>query len=165
MIKVVKLYKHSLHFIDCTTIKKQVIQLILMMLVGIDVYVGPSSYERKPEYPEETLLYDLVTTWRFHMPTPGIEPGSQRWEASALPLRQSDSQNYKRVWIQNKYIFIDTGWTCCWERNKYIGRWNNLQFLLTKPSFQQRPYVDVSSCVVFVVSGDHTFHARVQLTY
>ena len=26
-----------------------------------------------------------------HMPTPGIEPGWQRWEASALTLRQPDS--------------------------------------------------------------------------
>jgi len=29
--------------------------------------------------------------WPSHMPTPAIEPGSQRWETSALTLRQPDS--------------------------------------------------------------------------
>ena len=37
---------------------------------------------RKPECPEETHLSDLVTTWPSHM---------QRWEASALTLRQPNS--------------------------------------------------------------------------
>ena len=53
---------------------------------------GWSSCGRKPEYPKETHLSDLVTTWPFHMPTPGIEPGSQRWEASTLTLRQPDTK-------------------------------------------------------------------------
>ena len=61
------------------------------MLVGSDVYVRWSSCGRKPEYPEEIHLSDLVTTWPSHMPTPGIEPMSQRWEASAFTLRQPDS--------------------------------------------------------------------------
>ena len=47
------------------------------MLVGTDVCVW------------------MVFVWEetgvsVHMPTPGIEPGSQRWEASALALRQPD---------------------------------------------------------------------------
>ena len=53
---------------------------------------GWSSRGRKPECPEETHLSDLVTTWPSHMPTPGFGPGSQRWESSALTLRQSDSR-------------------------------------------------------------------------
>ena len=50
-----------------------------------------SSCGRKPECTEETHLSDLVTTWPSYMPTPGIEPGSQQWEASVLTLRQPDS--------------------------------------------------------------------------
>ena len=49
---------------------------------------GWSSCGRKLECPEKIHLSDLVTTWPSHMPTSGIEPGSQRWEASALTLRQ-----------------------------------------------------------------------------
>ena len=49
-----------LNFIYFTTITKQVIQLILIMLVGTDVF-GWSSCRRKPECPEETHLSDLVT--------------------------------------------------------------------------------------------------------
>ena len=63
---------------------------------------GWSSCGRKPECPEETHLSDLVATWPSHMPTPGIEPGSQRWEASALILRQPDSHIcviLTRCWI------------------------------------------------------------------
>ena len=41
-----------------------------------------SSCRRKPEYPGETHLSDLLTTWPSDMPTQGIEPRSQRWEAS-----------------------------------------------------------------------------------
>ena len=48
------------------------------MLVGTDVCVIWSSCGRKPEYPEETHLTDLVATQPSNMPTPGIEPGSQR---------------------------------------------------------------------------------------
>ena len=54
------------------------------MLVGTDVCV------RMVFVWEETHLSDLVTTWPSHMPMPGIEPGLQRWEASALTLRQPD---------------------------------------------------------------------------
>ena len=61
---------------------------------------GWSSCGRKPEYPEETHLSDLVTTWPSHMPTPGIEPRSQRWETSALTLRQPNSQDYLLCWIK-----------------------------------------------------------------
>ena len=43
---------------------------------------GNRSTRRKPT---------CLTTWPSHMPTPGIEPGSHWWEASALPLRQPDS--------------------------------------------------------------------------
>ena len=71
------------------------------MLVGTDVCVIWSSCGRKPEYPEETHLTDLVATQPSNMPTPGIEPGSQRLEASALPLRQSDSST---VLIDRKYL-------------------------------------------------------------
>ena len=71
------------------TITKQVIQLILIMLVGTDVCVRMVFVW---EDPEETQLSDLVTTWPSHMPTLGIEPWSLRWEASALTLRQPDSQ-------------------------------------------------------------------------
>ena len=54
--------------------------------------LGWSSCGRKSECPEETHLSDLVTTWSpSHMPTLGIEPGSQWWEASALTLCQPDS--------------------------------------------------------------------------
>ena len=89
----------SSNFIYFTTITKQVIQLILIMLIGTLFVYGWSSCWRNPECPEETHLSDLVTTWPSHMPTPGIEPGSQRWEVSALTLRQPDShphfkQNY-----------------------------------------------------------------------
>ena len=71
-----------LNFIYITTITKQVIQLILIMLVdqhrclrsdGLRVG-GNRSARSKPT--------DLLTTWPSHMPTPGIEPRSQRWEAS-----------------------------------------------------------------------------------
>ena len=33
----------------------------------------------------------LGDQWPSHMPTPGIQPWSQRWEASVLTLRQPDS--------------------------------------------------------------------------
>ena len=33
----------------------------------------------------------LGDQWTSHMPTPGIEPESQWWESSAIPLRQPDS--------------------------------------------------------------------------
>ena len=65
------------------------------MLVGTKMLAfGWSSCGRKPEYREETHLSDLVTTWPSHMPMPGIEPGWQQWEASALPLRQPDRTFY-----------------------------------------------------------------------
>jgi len=42
---------------------KQVIQLILILLIGTDVRVWMVFLTgRKPEYPEETHLSDLVTT-------------------------------------------------------------------------------------------------------
>ena len=62
-----------LKFIYLTTITKQVIQLIIIMLVGIDVYVQLPDH--RPS----------------HMST-CIEPRSQRLEVSALPLCQPDRQ-------------------------------------------------------------------------
>ena len=69
----------------------------------------------KPEYSEEIHLSDLVTTWSSHMPMPGIEPGSQRWEASALQLRQPD--NIYDGWVIHSshaaaimYNFRHIGW-------------------------------------------------------
>ena len=53
---------------------------------------GWSSRGRKPEYPEETHLSDLVTTWPSHMPTPCMEPGPHWWDARVLPLCQPDSR-------------------------------------------------------------------------
>ena len=58
------------------------------MLVGSVVLVWEET-----GVAEETHLSDLVTTWPSHIPTPGIEPRWQLWEASALPLRQLDNQN------------------------------------------------------------------------
>ena len=58
------------------------------MLVGTDVCVQMVFMWEETEYPEETHLSDLVTTWPSRRLTPGIEPGSQRWEASVLTLRQ-----------------------------------------------------------------------------
>jgi len=55
----VDLYYYTLYllnFIYFTTITKQVIQLILIMLVGTDVCVRMFSCVRKPECPEETQL-------------------------------------------------------------------------------------------------------------
>ena len=80
---------------------------------------GWSTCERKPECPEETYLSDLVTTWPSHMPTPGIEPWSQGWEASALTLRQSDSHVshahfsvwQRNWWLEVLLIAISSNWT------------------------------------------------------
>ena len=71
----------------------KVMQLILIMLIGIDVCDRMVFLWEETGVPSETQLSDLVTTWLSHMPTPGIKPGSQRWEASALTLRQPD------IWI------------------------------------------------------------------
>ena len=67
---------------------------------------GWSSCGRKPEYPEETHLSDLVTKRPSHMPTLGIEPGSQWWEANALTLRQPDSSLCLSftTWLNNNEI-------------------------------------------------------------
>ena len=74
---------------------------------------GWPSCGRKPECPEETHLSDLVTKQPAHMPTPGIDPGSQRWEASELTLRQPDS----RVDLYLRLICFKT------------RRWNVLTYL------------------------------------
>ena len=58
----------SLNFIYFKMITKQAISLILIMLVGTDVCVRLSSCGRNPEYPEETHLSDLMTTWSSHVP-------------------------------------------------------------------------------------------------
>ena len=58
------------------------------MLVGTDVCIQMVFMWEETEYPEATHLSDLVTTWPSRRLTPGIEPGSQRWEASVLTLRQ-----------------------------------------------------------------------------
>jgi len=52
----------SLNFIYFTTITKQVIQLILIMLVAPMFAFRWPSCGRKPECPEETHMSDLVTT-------------------------------------------------------------------------------------------------------
>ena len=44
-----------------------------------------------------------LTWWPPHMPPPSTEPGSQWWEASALPLRQPDliddiSSSHNHIW-------------------------------------------------------------------
>ena len=83
--------KNSLNFIYFTTITKQLIQLILIMLVTMFAFRW-SSCGRKPEYPDGNPPVGLGDTWPFHIPMPGIEPWSQRWKASMLPLRQSDSK-------------------------------------------------------------------------
>ena len=59
-------------------ITKQVIQLILIMLVGTDVCIRMVFVWEETGVPEETNLSDLVTTRPSYMPTPGIKPGSQR---------------------------------------------------------------------------------------
>ena len=64
------------------------------MLVGTDVRVSVVFVWEETGVPEETHLSGLVTTCPSHMPMPGIEPGPQRWEASALPLRQPDYYFY-----------------------------------------------------------------------
>ena len=46
---------------------------------------------RELEHPEKTHLPNLVTTWPFHMWCLGIGPGTKLWEASTLPLCQSDN--------------------------------------------------------------------------
>ena len=75
----------SLIFIYFTTITKQVIQLILIMLVGTDVCV------RMVFVWEETgVLGGNPPVWLgdhmtiSHVEISGIVPGSQRWEASVL---------------------------------------------------------------------------------
>ena len=67
------------------------------------------SAQRKP-----TCL-DLVTTWPSHMPTPGIKPVSQLWEACALTLCQPDSQtdNCLLVCLFQQQPFTDL--TSIWE--------------------------------------------------
>ena len=64
------------------------------MLVGIDVCVVMVCVWEETGVPEEIHLSDLVTTWPSHMPTPGIEHGSQRWDASALTLCQQHVLKY-----------------------------------------------------------------------
>ena len=98
------------------TITKQVIQLILIMLVFA---FGWYLCGRKPECPEETRMPDLVTTWPSHMPT-------QRWEASALPLRQPDIICHYRLlyyifvplYSSNQSISIKQIWYVCYTRSQ-----------------------------------------------
>ena len=61
------------------------------MLIGTDAGLVGLPVGGNLEYQEETHLSDLVTTWPSHMLMPGIEPMLQQWEASILPMRQSDS--------------------------------------------------------------------------
>ena len=65
-----KLFKLSLF----TAITKQIIQLILIMLVGAHVCVWMVFVCEETGVPGGNLS-DLVTTLPSHMPTPGIEPG------------------------------------------------------------------------------------------
>ena len=58
-----------LNFIYFTTITKQVIQLILIMLVGTDVCVRMVFVWEETGEPGETHLSDLMTKWPSHMRT------------------------------------------------------------------------------------------------
>ena len=42
---------------------------------------------KKPAYPEETNLSELVSTWPSYMPTPGIKHKLQWREANSLQLQ------------------------------------------------------------------------------
>ena len=96
-------------------ITKLAVQLILIMLVGTDVCVRWSSCGRKLEYPEETHLSDLVTTWPSHMPMSGIEP-SQTF---------SNNGSYKGVTL---YILIGGDTHMYLRSTKVIRRHNSLTF-------------------------------------
>ena len=80
----------SLNFIYFTTITKQVKQLILIMLVGTDVCVRMVFVWEVTGVPGGNPPAWLGDQWPSHMPTLGIEPGSQRLEAGTLTLRQLD---------------------------------------------------------------------------
>ena len=71
------------------------------MLVDTDVCVRVVfvwEETRMPEGNPPVWLSDHMTIPLAHAePTPGIEPGSQRWEASALTLRQPDSYIVTRI--------------------------------------------------------------------
>ena len=71
-------------------------------------------------FPEETHLPDLVTTWPSHIPTPGIETGSQWWEASAFTLCQLDSEDPSSI----TYIYILTELFS--NHSPCICRWANI---------------------------------------
>jgi len=57
------------------------------------------------------------------MPTPCIEPGSQRWEASALTLHQTDSTEKSYMLIQTRNglnlkitdLFFHKSWDPYWS--------------------------------------------------
>ena len=80
-------YCLSLNFIYYTTITKQVIQLILIMLVGTDMCVRMVFVWEENGVPGGNPPVWLGDQWPSHMPMPGIEPELQRWEASVLTLR------------------------------------------------------------------------------
>ena len=80
-----------LNVIYFTTITKQVIQLILIMLVGTDVCVRMVFVWEETGVPRGNPPVWLGDQRPSHMSTSGIEPGSQRCEATALQLRQPDS--------------------------------------------------------------------------
>ena len=60
------------------------------MFVGTDVYVRMVFVWEETGVPGGNPPVWLGD----HMPKPDIEPGSQRWEASVLPLRHPDSHEY-----------------------------------------------------------------------
>ena len=68
-------------------------QLIIIMLVGSDVYVRWSSCGRKPEYPEENPPVWLGDQMAISHCDAGYWTWIPRWEASALPLHQPDSRH------------------------------------------------------------------------
>ena len=71
----------SLNFIDFTTITEQVIQLILIMLVGTDVCVRMAFVWEETGVPggnPPVLLGDHRPKPDIEPGSPGIEPGSQR---------------------------------------------------------------------------------------
>ena len=70
---------YILNFIYFTTITKHHARWHRCLHLDGLLVGGNRSARRKPT---------CLTWWPPHMQTPGIEPGSQRWEASALTLCQ-----------------------------------------------------------------------------
>ena len=93
-----------LNFIYFTTITKQVIQLILIMLVGTDVCVWMVFVWEEIEVPggnPPVWLGDHITISHADA---GYQTRLQRWEACALTLRQPDSHKIKNDYLKIRMI-------------------------------------------------------------